>query len=123
MKTKFVWCNCLLFTDEAESLLREENNFFRFYYLCQKIATQAVRLFFDSKVPGHTLESFLKQHRSSLTSQNNVYRCTKDQVAKMFPGEFVLCAMSINIGRKSLITISDRQYTHQSCILKNDCRH
>ena len=91
--------------------------------MCQKIATQAVRLFFYSKVPGHTLESFLKHHRSNLTSQFSVYRCTKDQKAKMFPGEFFFIAMSINIGRNRLITISDRQYIHRSCVLKNDCCH
>jgi hypothetical protein len=101
MKTKFVWFYCILFTDEADSLSKEENNFFRFYFLCQKIATKAVRQYFDSNVPGHTLESFLKQNKSNLTS-----RCTKEQVAKMFPGEFFLIAMSINIGRNSLITVS-----------------
>jgi len=36
---------------------KEENNFFRLYFLCQKIVTQAVRLLFDSKVPG--LDFFL----------------------------------------------------------------
>ena len=90
MKTKFVWFNCILFTDEADSLSKEENNFFRLYLLCQKIATTAVRLFFDSKVPGHTLEAFLKQHKSNLTSQFSACRCTKDQEAKLFPGEFFL---------------------------------
>jgi hypothetical protein len=84
----------------------------RLYLLCQKIATQAVRLFFDRKVPGHTLESFLKQHRSNLTS--SVYRCTKEQVAKLFPGEFFLIAISIDIERNILITISDQQSVHQS---------
>jgi len=74
----------MLFTDEADSLSKEGNNFIRFYFLCQKIATQAVRFFFDSKVPGHTLESFLKQHKSVLTSQRSVYRCTKDQEAKHY---------------------------------------
>jgi hypothetical protein len=44
------------------------------YLLCQNIATQAVRDFFDSNVPG--LESFLKQHKSDLTSKSSVYRCT-----------------------------------------------
>jgi hypothetical protein len=28
MKTKFVWFYCMLFTDEADSLSKEENNFF-----------------------------------------------------------------------------------------------
>ena len=122
MKTKFVWCNCLLFTDEADSLSKEQNNFCRFNYLCQKIATQAVRLFFDSNVPGHTLESFLKQHRSNRTYI--VCKWTKDQKAKMFPGEFFFIAMSINIGRNSLISISsDRQCIHRSYVLKNDCCH
>ena len=78
--------NCLLFTDEADSLSKEESNFFRLYFLNQKIATQAVQLFFDSKV----LDSFLKQHKLSLTSQSSRYRCTKDQEAKLFPGEFFL---------------------------------
>jgi hypothetical protein len=50
MKTKFVWLNCLLFTDEADSLSKEENNFVRLHLLCQKIATQAVQFFFDSNV-------------------------------------------------------------------------
>ena len=113
-RKKFAWWNCLLFTDEAEALSKEENNFFRLYFLCQKIATQAVRGFFDSKVPGHTLDSFLKQHRSSLTSISSVCRCTKDQVVKLFPGEFFLIAMSINIGRNILIAISDRQSVHRS---------
>jgi hypothetical protein len=40
----------LLFTDKADSLSKEEDNFFRLYFLCQKIATQAVRLFFDRKI-------------------------------------------------------------------------
>jgi hypothetical protein len=31
--------------------LSKEENFFRLYFLCQKIVTQADRLFFDSKVP------------------------------------------------------------------------
>ena len=88
IKTKCVWFNYILFTDEADSLSKEENNFFRLYLVCQKIATKAVRLFFDSKVPGHTLEAFLKQHKSNLTSQFGVYRCTKEQEAKLFPGEF-----------------------------------
>ena len=113
-KTKFVWFNCILFTDEADSLSKKENNCFRLYLLCQKIATKAVRLFFDSKVPGHTLEAFLKQHKSNLTSQFSVYGCTKDQAAKMFPGEFFLTAMSINIGRNILITVSERRYIHRS---------
>ena len=59
MKRKFAWFNCILFTDEADSLSKEENNFFRLYLLCQKIATTAVHLFFDSKVPRHTLGAFL----------------------------------------------------------------
>jgi hypothetical protein len=104
----------MLFTDEADSLSKEEHNFFRLYLLCQKIATTAVRRYFDSKVPGHTLESFLKQHKSNLTSQYSVYRCTKEQVAKLFPGEFFFIAMSINIGRKSLITVRERQYIYPS---------
>jgi hypothetical protein len=66
---RFAWFNCILFTDEADSLSKEENNFVRLYLLCLKIATTAVRVFFDSKVPGHTLEAFLKQHKSNLTSQ------------------------------------------------------
>ena len=85
--------NCLLFTDEAEALSKEENNFFRLYFLCLKIATQAVRFFFDSQVPGHTLELFLRQHRSNLTSRRSVYKCTMDQEVKLFPGEFFLIAM------------------------------
>jgi hypothetical protein len=84
------------------------------FSLSQKISTQAVRFFFDSKVPGHTLESFLKQHRSNLTSYRSVYRCTKDQEAKLFPGEFFLIAMSINIGRNILITISDSKSVYRS---------
>ena len=78
--------NCLLFTDEADSLSKEENNFIRLDILTKKIATQAVCLFFYSNV----LNSFLKQHKSSLTSQSNHYRCTKDQEKKLFPGEFFL---------------------------------
>ena len=78
----------MLFTDDADSLSKEENNFFRFYLLCYKIGTLAVRLYFDSKVP--RLESFLKQHRSSLTSMHSIYICTKEQQAKLFPGEFFL---------------------------------
>jgi hypothetical protein len=65
---------------------KEGNNFLRLYLLCQKITTQAVRDFFDSNVPG--LESFLKQHKSDLTSKNSVYRCTWEQKAILFPGEF-----------------------------------
>jgi hypothetical protein len=42
--------------------------------------------FFDSNVPG--LESFLKQHKSDLTSKSSVYRCTLEQKAILFPGEF-----------------------------------
>ena len=76
--------NCLLFTDEADSLSDEENNFIRLGILCRKIGTQAFRLFFDRNI----LNSFLKQHKSSLTSQRSEYRCTKDQEAKLFPGEF-----------------------------------
>ena len=112
MKTKFAWFNCILFTDEADSMSKEGNNFFRLYFLCQKIATQAVRFFFDSNVPG--LESFLKQHKSNLTSHRSVYRCTKDQEAKLFPGEYNLIAMSIDIGRKILITISYRKSVYRS---------
>jgi hypothetical protein len=78
--------NCLLFTDEADSLSDEENHFIRLGILCRKIGTQAVRLFFDRNI----LNSFLKQHKSSLTSQSNHYRCTKDQEKKLFPGEFFL---------------------------------
>ena len=114
MKTNFVSFYCILFTDEADSPSKEENNFFRLYLLCQKIATTAVRLFFDSKVPGHTLETFLKQHKSNLTSQFSVCRCTKDQKAKLFPGELFFIAMSIKIGRNRLITLSERQYIHRS---------
>ena len=114
MKTKFAWFNCVLFTDEADSLSKEENNFVRLYLLCQKIGTTAIHLFFDSKVPRHTLEAFLKQHKSNLTSQFSVYRCTKDQKAKLFPGEFFFITMSINIGRNRLITVCERQYIHRS---------
>ena len=104
----------MLFTDKAEGLSKEENNYIRLYYTCLKIATKAVRLIFDSKVPGHTLEAFLKKHKSSLTSKISMYRCTKEEEAKMFSGEYLLIAMSINIGRKSLITVSERQYIHRS---------
>jgi hypothetical protein len=93
--------------------------------MVQSIATQAVCLFFDSnfsKVPGHTLESFLKQHKSSLTSQSSRYRCTKDQEAKLFPGEFFLIAMLINIGRNILITVNDRKFVHRSNLSK-DCTY
>ena len=114
MKTKFVWCICILFTDEADLKSKEENNFDRLYYGCHEIATQAVRLFFDNNLAGHTLETFLKQHKSNITSQYSVYSCTKDQVAKMFPGEFFFIAMSINIGRNSPITVRERQYIHRS---------
>ena len=97
MKTKFVWQNCLLFTDEADTLSKEVNNFFRLFFLCQGIATQAVRLYFDSKVPEHQLKSFLKLHKSDLTSQGSRYKCTKEQEMILFPGESFLIAMSIII--------------------------
>jgi hypothetical protein len=45
------------------TLSKEENNFFRLYFLCQKIVTQAVRLFFDWKVPGL---DFLLKHNTLL---------------------------------------------------------
>jgi hypothetical protein len=48
---------------------------------------------------------------SSLTDKNGY---TKEQDAKLFPGEFFLFAMSINIGRNNLITVSDLQSSHRS---------
>ena len=116
IKTKFVWFYCILFTDEADSLSKEENNFFRLYLLCQKIATTAVRLFFDSKVPGHILEAFLKQHKSNLTSHRSAYSCTKDQEAKLFPGEFFLlqCQL-IKAGTPWLPWVNDNIFIDQVC--------
>jgi hypothetical protein len=78
----------MLFSDEADTLSKEENNYVRLLFLCLKIGTQAVRLYFDNKVP--RLESFLTQHRSSLTSQRSRYRCTKAEELMLFPGEFYL---------------------------------
>ena len=72
-------------SDEADSLSKEGNNFFRLYVLCQKIATQAVQFYFDSKVPGHRLTSFLCKHKFNLSTDGSTYRCTKDQLAKLFP--------------------------------------
>ena len=77
----------MLFSDEADTLSKEENNYHRLYFLCL-IGIQAVRLYFDSKVS--RLESFLTQHRSSLTSNRSRYRCTKAEEAILFPGEFFL---------------------------------
>jgi hypothetical protein len=78
----------MLFSDEADSLSKGENNFLRLCFLCLDIGVPAVRLYFDSKVP--RLESFLTQHRSSLTSKRSHYRCTKTEEAILFPGEFFL---------------------------------
>ena len=78
----------MLFSDEADTLSKGENNFFHLYFLCLNIGIQAVRLYFDSKVP--RLKSFLTQHRSSLTSKHSSYRCTKAEEAILFPGEFFL---------------------------------
>jgi hypothetical protein len=48
--------NCLLFTDEADSLSKEENNFIRLDILTKKIATQAVCLLVDNKNQTQKLE-------------------------------------------------------------------
>ena len=77
-------------SDEAEALPNKEKNYIRCYYLCQEIGTKAIRSFFDREVPGHILESFLKHHRSRLTYRNGY---TKEQQAKLFPGEFFLIAI------------------------------
>ena len=76
--------------DKAEGLSKEENNYIRLYYTCLKIATKAVRLIFDREVPGHQLESFLREHRSILTSKKSNSRCTKQQESILFPGGHVV---------------------------------
>ena len=88
---------------------RKSTTFFVYLVSVRKLPPKAVRLFFDSKVPGNTLESFLKKNSLSLTDKNGY---TKEQEAKLFPGEFFLFAMSINIGRNNLITVSDLQSSH-----------
>jgi hypothetical protein len=85
----------LAFTDKAEGLSKEENNYIRLYYTSLKIATQAVRLIFDREVSEHKLESFLREHRPILTSKKSNCRCTKQQESILFPGESFLIAMSI----------------------------
>ena len=94
MKMKFAWLNCILFTDEADSLSKEETNFFRLF-LCHQIGIQSVRNLFDRNVP--VLDIFLRKNKNALTSPGGICRCTIEQQAKLFPGEFCLIAMSINI--------------------------
>ena len=106
MKMKFAWLNCILFTDEADSLSKEETNFVRFF-LCLKIGFLAVRNLFDRNVPVHTLDSFLRQHKRALTYPRSICRCTIEQEAKLFHGEFFLIAMSINIVLWVLTWVAD----------------
>ena len=106
MKMKFAWLNCILFTDEAYSLSKEETHCLRLC-LCLKIGTQVVRNVFDRNVPPRTLDSFLRQHNRALTSPRSVSRCTIEQEAKLFPGEFFLIAMSINIVLWVLTWVAD----------------
>ena len=75
--------------NKSEELSTEENNYLRLY-TCLEIARQAVRLIFDREVPGHKLESFLREHRSILTSKKRNYRCTKQQESILFPGGHVV---------------------------------
>ena len=72
-------------SDEADSLSKEETNFVRLFF-CLKIGTLAVRNVFDRNVPPCTLDSFLRQYQRTLTSRNSNYRCTNEQVAKLFTG-------------------------------------
>lgn len=72
-------------SDKADSLSKEETHCLRLF-LCLKICTLAVRNVFDRIVPPCTLESFLRQYQRTLTSRNSNYRCTNEQVAKLFPG-------------------------------------
>ena len=55
--------------------------------------------FFYSKVPEKKLGSFLNHHKSSLTYENGY---TKEQMAKLFLGEFFLIAMLIKSPKQSL---------------------
>jgi hypothetical protein len=91
MKMKFVWLNCILFTDEADSLSKEETNFVRLF-LCHQIGIRSVRQFFNRNIS--TLDKFLTQNKTVLTARNGF---PIEQQAKLFPGEFYLIAMSINI--------------------------
>lgn len=68
---------------EADSLSKEETNFFRLF-LCHQIGIQSVRNLFDRNVP--VLDIFLRKNKNALTSPGGNCRCTIEQQAKLFPG-------------------------------------